>query len=75
MADPTESCHGAADQSAGPGDVRLRALQNKESPPSLVFIFLDLWAQLFFGQLLRAVLVRAFLLKFSRELLTSVLGT
>src|SRR5713101_2561346 len=104
MADPTESCHGTADQSADPrvatpreaavvrqclrethayprtkrcgqsdkkripgvssckssrehrGQRRYRAihescktwlydLQNKKSPPSLVFIFLDLWAQ------------------------------
>jgi hypothetical protein len=121
MADPTESCHGAADQSADPrvappreaavvrqclgethaasctqrrgqsdkkripgvpsckssredwgqrrhrtihesGKTRLYDLQNKESSPGLIFIFLDLWAQLFFGQLLRPVLVRALLL-------------
>jgi hypothetical protein len=40
----------------------LHDLQNKKSPPSFVFIFLDLWARPFFGQLLRAVLVRSFLL-------------
>jgi hypothetical protein len=121
MADPTESCHGAAGQSADPrvatpceaavvrqclgethadsctqrrgqsdkkripgvpsckscrehwgqrrhrtihesGKTRLYDLQNKESSPGLIFIFVDLWAQLFLDQLLRPVLVRGLFL-------------